>query len=304
VSVVGVADPAGDRAAALAATVGAQAFADAPALIDGLGGVDGLDALYVCTPPFARGEPDGAEALAAELGLPLFVEKPLAADLPTAEAVAELVAEAGIPTGTGYHWRHLDTLGHARAALEGAGGPPGLVVGRWVGMLPPPAWWSRRDGSGGQVVEQATHLIDLARVLVGEVASVFAVGARVGLIGPEGDVDEATAAVLRFAGGAVGSLAATCLADRTRETTLEIVAAGVTVALSETELAIHDAGGTRRLAPTVDARVEVDREFVAVVRGEVPFATVPYAEALHTHRVACAVAASALAGEVVALSPI
>src|SRR3954464_2253548 len=37
-----------------------------------------LDAVYVCVPPFAHGEPE--EAVIAR-GLPLFVEKPVARDL-------------------------------------------------------------------------------------------------------------------------------------------------------------------------------------------------------------------------------
>src|SRR3712207_7603293 len=53
------------------------------------------------------------------------------------------------------------------------------------------------------LVEQAVHVLDLARVLAGEVTEVHA--AATGTV-PEGDVDAATAAVLRFAGGAVGTL--------------------------------------------------------------------------------------------------
>ena len=43
--------------------------------------------------------------------------------------------------------------------------PPGLVVARWLDRTPPPAWWGRADEGGGQVVEQATHLYDLAAIL-------------------------------------------------------------------------------------------------------------------------------------------
>ena len=293
-TVVGVADLAPDRAAALAGEVGAEAFPEAELM---LAGVE-VDCVYVCTPPFARGLP---ERLAAERGLPLFVEKPLAADLATAEEVAAVVAASGVATGTGYHWRQLDTVAEAAKLL--AGRTPGLVVGRWFDKVPPPAWWARKDGSGGQVVEQATHLIDLARHLVGEVATVTALGASCGVTRPDGDVDEATAAVLGFVDGAVGTLTATCLFDRKDETTLEIVAPGLALTLSETELVVTDADGTRRREPATDPRVAVDREFVDVVRGVRPATTVPYEEALRTHRVACAVAASAETGARVSVSP-
>jgi predicted dehydrogenase len=299
VQVTGVADTVAERAEALAGAVGATPFPDAEALVGRLGDAGSLDALYVCTPPFARG---GPEALAVERGLPLFVEKPLAADLDTAEDVAAQVEAAGLPTGTGYHWRQLDTVEEAHALLDGRA--PGLVVGRWLDKVPPPGWWVRRDGSGGQVVEQATHLVDLARVLAGEVESVFAAGTSVGRTAPDGDIDEVTGGTLRFAGGAVGTLAATCLADRACATTLEVVADGLVLEVSETALVVHDAEGTRRVEPKVDPRQAVDREFVEVVRGDREATRAPYAEALQSHRVACALATSARRREVMVLSPV
>ena len=72
------------------------------------------DAVWLCVPPFAHGD---LESAMVEADLPFFVEKPLAADLQVAEEVARAVASAGLPTATGYHWRHLDTVEHARAAL-------------------------------------------------------------------------------------------------------------------------------------------------------------------------------------------
>ena len=65
---------------------------------------------------------------------------------------------------------------------------------------------------------------------------------------------------------------------------------------------VHDADGERRVTPANDPRLEVDREFVDVVRGRLDEARAPYADALVTHRVACAMAESALSGEAVVLA--
>lgn len=292
-TVAGVVDPQTDRARALADSTGARAY---PTLVEMVES-EQLDALYACVPPFAHGEP---EATAVELGLPLFVEKPLATDWATAAEIGAMIAEAGLITGTGYHWRCLDTVVEARERLGER--PPGLVAGRWFGAVPPATWWVRREQSGGQLIEQATHVLDLARFLVGEVTSVYAIGGSCGLCGPHGDIDETSAAVLRFACGAVGSITATCLCARKHGVGLELVAPELTLEIGETHLAVHEPDGMTVRRATVDPRVEVDREFVDTVLGRTPQTRVPYEEALRTHRVACALADSAASGQPVDLS--
>src|SRR5215218_5174547 len=90
----------------------------------------------------------------------------------TAEAIAGQVKAAGLVTAVGYHWRQLDLLDLVMEYLVER--PPLLVAGYWLDRTPPAAWWARRSRSGGQMIEQTTHLFDLARLLVGEVTSVQA----------------------------------------------------------------------------------------------------------------------------------
>ena len=66
------------------------------------------------------------------------------------------------------------------------------------------------------------------------------------------DVDGATAAVLRFADGAVGTLTTTCVLGWKQRAGLEIHADGLSLSLSETGLYVRDAGGER----TVDSDPE------------------------------------------------
>jgi predicted dehydrogenase len=289
-TVVAVADPDVARARALADRCGARAHRTVAEMTRH----EELDALYVCAPPFARGEP---EETAVRLGLPLFVEKPLAADWRTAAEIGEMVLASGLVTGTGYHLRCLDTVAEARQRLGDR--VPGLVTGHWFGPVPPSPWWVRRDRSGGQLVEQATHVVDLARFLAGEVTTVCAVGSSHGHC-PHGDIDEVSAAVLRFASGAVGSLSATCLSTEKR-VALEVVAPELALEVSETHLTVREPAGTTVRPARVDPKVAVDRDFVDAVRGRAPATRVPYEEALRSHRVACALAESARAGHPVDL---
>ncbi|GAB3321686.1 hypothetical protein GCM10027451_43550 [Geodermatophilus aquaeductus] len=287
VDLVGVADALPAAATALAGELGVPALD-----VDGLLG-SGLDAVWLCVPPFAHGE---LELTVVRAGLPLFVEKPLGTDLAVAEEVAAAVADSGVPTATGYHWRHLDTVAAARAVCATA--PPRLVAATWLDKVPPPAWWSRADRSGGQVVEQATHVLDLARVLAGEVEEVQALTAPSSSEGR--DVDDATVALLRFASGAVGTLTAACAQPAKTRAGLEVSCAGASFELTETSLAVTTADGTRHSEPEVDARTAVDRAFVDLLTtGARAEGLVDYAEALRTHRLAVAIAESARTGAAV-----
>ncbi|MGC4838428.1 Gfo/Idh/MocA family protein [Micromonospora vinacea] len=293
VELVGVTDVAPEAAAALAAQHGGRACADVAELL-----AAGLDAVYVCVPPFAHGP---AEEAVIEAGVPMFVEKPVAVDLGTAERIADLVAQRGLRTAVGHHWRYLSVLDQARDLL--ADRPVRMVSGAWLDKVPPVAWWSLRDRSGGPVVEQAAHVLDLIRVLAGEVSEVTAYGNGTPPPVDGADIDSVTTAALRFANGAVGTLSAACVLGWKHRAGLEILADGLALAITEDGLSIRDADGERHLPADPDAaRVAVDRAFVDAVRGIGDDVRVPYAEALATQRLALAVADSARTGTTVRLA--
>ncbi|MFG1869796.1 Gfo/Idh/MocA family protein [Micromonospora arborensis] len=293
VELVGITDVAPEAASALAAPYGARACADVAELL-----ATGLDAVYVCVPPFAHGP---AEEAVIQAGVPMFVEKPVAVDLGTAERIADLVARSGLRTAVGHHWRYLSVLDEARELL--AGRPVRMVSGAWLDKVPPVAWWSRRDRSGGPVVEQAAHVLDLIRVLAGEVTEVTAYGNGTPPPVDGADIDSVTTAALRFADGAVGTLSAACVLGWKHRAGVEILADGLALALTEDGLSIRDADGERHIpADPEAARVAVDRAFIDAVRGIGDDVRVPYAEALATQRLALAVADSARSGATVRLA--
>ena len=291
VELAGVTDVRPAAADALAADAGGRVFPDAATLL-----AAGVDAAYVCVPPFAHGAPEEA-VLAA--GVPLFVEKPLSVTVAAAEHLATRIADAGLLTAVGHHWRYLDVVAQAQQVL--AGRPVRLISGAWLDKVPPVGWWPVRDRSGGPVVEQAVHVLDLARVFAGEATEVSALGNGVPPAVPDtagtaaADVDSATAAALRFRDGAVGTLGLACSLAWKQRAGLELVADGLWLSVSEEELIIREDGGDPVRVPgdAAAARVAVDRAFVDAVRGIGDDVRVPYAEALRTHRLACALAASA-----------
>ena len=284
-------DPA--RAAAFATEFG-MATADG---VDGLLAHD-LHAVYVCVPPFAHGPADtSAEAALAAAGVAVFVEKPLAVDLDTATAVGAHLDRAGVLTRVGHHWRCAEPLARAREVL--AGRTVRLVSAAWWDKVPPVAWWADRSRSGGPVVEQAVHVLDLLRVLVGEVEHVHARSAGPGP--GDGDADSAVAALLTFTNGAVGTLSTASVLGWKHRAGIEVVADGLVVGVGEDWLEVHD-GGPEPHRSTYDrmtACTAADRAFVDALAGRTvdPDRSPPdHAEALRTHRLATAVARSAASG--------
>jgi predicted dehydrogenase/NADPH:quinone reductase-like Zn-dependent oxidoreductase len=284
VRVAAVTDTCTGRAVELAQHFGALAYPRLEPMLDG----GELDALYVCVPPFAHGPPEMA---AIDAGLPLFIEKPVALDLATAEEIGARVEEAGLITAVGYHWRYLDIVQRAQALLRDR--PPQLVVAYWLDKVPPAPWWTQRACSGGQVIEQATHALDLLRFVVGEVSDVYARSSSCPRGLPRGDIAEVSSATLSLQNGAVGAMLSTCLLSAKHRTGLDVFCAGLGLELSEDELVVR--ANDRILTYRADGQAKrlVDRAFIDAVKGEENRVLAPYPEALATHRLACAISAAA-----------
>ena len=286
VQVVAVADAVPERAADTAAAHGARAYDSGVDLLE----QEELDAVWICVPPFAHGP---LELAAIERRLPFLVEKPLANDLETALQIAERLETSGLLAAVGYHWRYLSVVEQAAALL--AASPPVLVNGYWLDATPPIPWWVRRERSGGQVLEQTTHLFDLARLLVGEVDRVEAVE----VAAPEdGAVPVAAAATLHFASGAIGSITSARLLHTRHRVGLQLIADGCSVELSERSLVDHElrvvsAEGEQVHAVEEDPIAAEDRAFLDAVATGSADVRAPYADALRSHALAWAADRSA-----------
>jgi myo-inositol 2-dehydrogenase/D-chiro-inositol 1-dehydrogenase len=290
VQLAGVTDVVPAAAEALAQAHGAKVVPDVTALLS-----EGVDAVYVCVPPFAHGP---AERAVIDAGVPLFVEKPISLNKDVAVDLAARIAERKVLTAVGHHWRYLAIVDKARALL--ADREVRLVSGAWLDKVPPVGWWPHRDRSGGPVVEQAAHVLDLARYLVGEVTQVSAIGSGIPPAAEGADIDGSTVATLRFAGGAIGTLAATCVLGWKERAGLEIYADGLALSVAEDGLTIREGDDIRTIdSDPESARIAVDAAFVDAVRGAGTDIRVPYDEALRTHELALAVSTAAATGRTI-----
>jgi len=144
-----------------------------------------LDCCYICVPPHQHGEP---EIDVIQKGLPFFVEKPLALRMELAGDILERIEKRGINTAVGYQIRYLDICDQARELLKGQqiNAAHAHYVGGCVG-----GWYTRLALSGGQITEQATHLVDLVRFVLGDVEWVAA-AKRTGAVVTEDSLDGTT----------------------------------------------------------------------------------------------------------------
>jgi predicted dehydrogenase len=293
VKIVAFADPLLERALTLSRRCNANAYEDYRVMLD----QEPVDALYICVPPFAHGP---FEMAAVERGLPFFVEKPLGTSWETAARIAQAIEAKGLITGVGYHWRYMTTVDEAKALV--AQHPPQLVVGYWLDRTPPPGWWVRDAESGGQMVEQTTHIFDLARYLVGEAESVFALGAHYPRPDfPDADIFETTTAAVRFASGALGSINSTCVLNWQHRVGLHLFGEGQVIEISEFD-AMIDVGHGRPVSHSEgDPVVREDRDFIDAVLGMGNRIRVPYAEALKTLGLTLAATRSAKEGREITL---
>ena len=159
---------------------------------------DSVDAVFVCTPPAHHLAP---ALRALERGIAIFVEKPLGLSAERVRPLVDLARRTGVKTAVGYHNRyrpHVTSLRHQLAENTAYALACHWVVGPYARV-----WWRNAEESGGPLNEQATHLVDLCRYLLGDVLEVYAV-AGAGETDP--DVADTFGVTLRCATGACATL--------------------------------------------------------------------------------------------------
>jgi predicted dehydrogenase len=92
-----------------------------------------------------------------------------------------------------------------------------------------------------------------------------------------------------------------CLLPRLQRAGVQVVADGLSLELSETELVVEAGGRCDAWTAEGSARPRPDRDFVAAVRGGEDRVRVPWPEAYRTHLLACAITRSADEGRALRL---
>lgn len=165
---------------------------------------DKPDGAIICTPNHTH-VTVGLEL--ARAGVNILVEKPVSIDIQSGQELVRTAHEAGIKLLVGDHRRFNSyMLAAKRTLVSGELGDLIAINGIWSTYKPldyfdPPTEW-RRAKTGGVILINMIHEIDLMHYLFGPITRVYAepIPSRRGF-----DADEGAAITLRFESGAVGS---------------------------------------------------------------------------------------------------
>ena len=303
VELAGFCDIVLEKAERFVQKAGGKAFSDFRAMYDAVA----PDMVFICVPPYCHGD---IEFETIRRGIHMFVEKPVALDIGLARRIEAAAAEKGIVTAVGFQCRYDDINEAAKGFI--AGNPVVMASGSRVGGFVEIEWFRDKKLSGGQLVEQTVHQMDMLRYLLGEPASVYSV-ARRGVIDPKDwpgyDTDDMSGTMIVFQNGVVCDMLTGCYSLAGASWDSKLVFGGLTnrmdyylashvdiygqpaAAEGDDTLGVVKGDGTQRkdeneavkIPSTVDFGVLCDKTFVdAAVSGDGSMIRSPYGDAVKT----------------------
>ncbi|MBA3306293.1 MAG: Gfo/Idh/MocA family oxidoreductase [Thermoleophilaceae bacterium] len=272
-----------ERAGELAGEAGvALGTTDLDELLD----CPGLEAVHVATPVTMHAE---VAIAAAQRGLHVLCEKPLAADLAGARRIAAAIEAAGVVGAVNYGRRLQEARERVIERVREVVGRPRMVSVSLVhtdhadSESRPFTWVQDAAMGGGRLQGYGVHDLDLLLEAFGEVEAVAA-ATEVGVderAAPDGSdrevtAEDAYALLLRFRGGGLGLVSLVSTARHARADLIEVHGEGGTVRLdAERRLWWGRAGEQLRCegpltASSKDAFGRVARSFWAAIREGAP----------------------------------
>jgi predicted dehydrogenase len=199
-----VTDAALERACEFAGRYQVRAYPD----LDSMIAEARIEAVIVCTPHPAHRAPT---VRAAEAGLHVLVEKPLASSLSDCDAMIEAAARHKVKLGVVSQRRFFEPVSRMKAAIDaGKIGAPALgtvAMFSWrdENYYRSDPWRGKWDTEGGGVlINQSPHHLDILQWLMGPIDEIS--GYYANLNHPYIEVEDTALAMIRFRSGALGSV--------------------------------------------------------------------------------------------------
>ncbi|TFG61333.1 MAG: Gfo/Idh/MocA family oxidoreductase, partial [Spirochaetales bacterium] len=181
-----------------------------------------INLVDVCTPDDRHEAPSIA---AAEAGKHVICEKPLAMTVPAAKAMRDAAVKAGVKHMLCHNYRFFPAVRLARQLLDaGALGSLYQFRGRYLQdaghnpETPLEGAWYAAGTKSGVLLGIGSHIIDMARFLIGEIVSLSGIvktynGTRTSGSGAVEQVkaDEENMALVEFENGTIGTIESSCV---------------------------------------------------------------------------------------------
>jgi predicted dehydrogenase len=275
-----------------------------------------LDAVVIAT-PVPLHVPQAIQCV--EAGLDVLLEKPVSLDMGEVMRLLKVVKGSDRMVAVAFQSRYSNLADKIRETIDER--TLSMVAGYWYWTIPLVDWIKRRSQAGGQVVEQAIHLIDLARFFAGEVESVYAVYTE---RGRDTEEDKATGfdnwasyvVALKFENGVVGCIYSTYAlypgifraeeggtpegkAARESSVTMDIICREMLIRYAHpSEVRVYRKGrGTEVFRLLRDPTIDMHKAFIeAVLTRDEKLLRTPYEDSYKTMAVALAANESATTG--------
>ena len=178
-----------------------KGYTDAKEMLDS----EKLDAVSLATPPRSH---LALTQLAAERGVSVLAEKPMANSVENCERMIEVCKARGVTLMIGHKKRFVPAVARLKELVDNELGPIKFLLHRYPHpwMSEKPWFWSEDDG-GGPLLENAVHAADTIRFLFGDVERVFAEGSTA-FAEQRAPVPNCAVYTVRFTSGAIATVGA------------------------------------------------------------------------------------------------
>lgn len=303
VQIIAIADIVKENAINLSKKYGGNVYLDYHEMLNS----EKLDAVYICIPPYAHTD---QEILVAKKKIPFFVEKPIHLSLEKAKEIGKIIEKNKVITAVGYQLRYQDIIDKIKEIIKGK--KIGICIGYWMDgaywmeNIPTGKWWGIKDKSGGQIVEQATHIYDMVRYLFGEAKEVFALGRKANFMKDvlgNYNIEDGAAVNINFKNGIIGTIFSACFLSCGHKLGLNIYTKELIIEYKQRQsMKIIENKKTTEISVGNDFGLEEDEVFINAVKTENPFKIrSTYFDSIKTLELTLAANKSMETGEVIKL---
>ncbi len=168
-----------------------------------------LNAIVVATPPTAHLIPT---RMAAERGIHVFCEKPMAASIEDCDAMINVCDKHGVILFIAFKHRYAKALVNLKQQLGQLGKALWAVYSYPLWKVEDPGWKFDPEGTPGIIVENVVHAIDVLRYLMGDVDRIYG-ETNSGVVFSYATVPDSAVFTFRFKNGAIAALGGGCTSD-------------------------------------------------------------------------------------------